>query len=411
MPHELPFDIEAHLADRRGGIHFVAERDGEQLAIGKYSIGDFAKRHQLAVKWAANQALQNGNLLTTMAIEAELERAEIPARTKLNELVAEEQDDKDSATEAASYVDADLIAELAWNDKTRRADFIVYDRTSGDVTRSDTVEVGGATLIPPRCSADITTPGGNIPGTVLLPCEHDETGLDEDQLRHEVEAFVRRYVDLSDHATKLCVEYVLLSWVFDAFDEVPYLALRTADIGRGKSRGLETIGALCYRAILCGGGSTAAATLRLLHFFGGTLVADEYDQRDTELAAELTKIINQGFQARRPLVRCAGEDNTPTAFRCFGPKLFALRKGFADDATESRIISIWMTQRRPGSTVPISLPRAQFDQQGASAAEPIARLAVRQPGQSHHRPGTRGRAPGGSQQPDRAPTHGGSRKR
>ena len=151
--------------------------------------------------------------------------------------------------------------------------------------------------------------------------------------------------------------------MYDSFDEVPYLAFRTADAGRGKSRALETVGALCYRALFVGGGSSPAATLRMLDVFRGTLVADEFDQNvKTDLGAELIRILNQGFQNRRPLVKCDGEDNSPRPFRCFGPKIFALRKRLGDDATESRTISVWMQQRtRPN--IPLCLPRTEFDRQ------------------------------------------------
>ncbi len=215
--------------------------------------------------------------------------------------------------------------------------------------------------VPAICKG-VVTPGGSVQGTVWVPMGWDETGVDEAMLRASVRAFVHRYVELSDAKVCIVVEYIFLTWVHDGLDELPYLAFRTTDFGRGKSRALETGGALCYRPIFCGGGSTAAATLRLSDVFGGTLVADEYGQRETELAAELTRILNQGFQGNRPLVKCDGESNTPRPFRCFSPKRFALRKGFADDATETGTLSIRM-QQRTRDDIPIHPPRARFDRE------------------------------------------------
>lgn len=152
----------------------------------------------------------------------------------------------------------------------------------------------------------------------------------------------------------------MMSWLYDLFDELPYLAFRTADFGRGKSRALETIGSLCYRPMFCGGGSTAAATLRLIDIFRGTLLADEFDQQQqTELAGELNRIVNQGFQKNRPIIKCDGDNNQPKPFKCFGPKIFALRKRFGDVASESRMISITM-KRRTRKDIPINLPREEF---------------------------------------------------
>lgn len=195
------------------------------------------------------------------------------------------------------------------------------------------------------------------PGSVFVPTGFDVSGLDEDQLRSDIADFINRYVELPENMVEIAVNYVLLSWVFDKFDELPYLAFRSAHAGRGKSRALEIVGSLCYRPIVYGGGSTAAATIRLLNLFGGTLIADEFDQRNnSDLAAELTKIINQGFQENRPLLRCEGDKNTPKPCHVYGPKAFALRKGFADDASETRRISIRMTQRSRDD-IPLSLPR------------------------------------------------------
>lgn len=104
-----------------------------------------------------------------------------------------------------------------------------------------------------------------------------------------------------------------------------------------------------------------AATLRLCDVFGGILVADEFCQRaNSELAQEIARILNQGFQRNRPLIKCTGDDNQPTAFSCFGPKLFALRTSLGDNATETRTIFIQMKQRTR-KDIPISLPRAEFD--------------------------------------------------
>lgn len=151
--------------------------------------------------------------------------------------------------------------------------------------------------------------------------------------------------------------------LWSPFDEVPYVAFRTPDIGKGKSRALGIVGALCYRPILCGGGSTAAAILRLLDSLQGTLVVDEFDHnRNSELASAVAQILNQGFQRGRPIVKCVGDDNKPRPFRCFGPKLFALRRGFADDATESRTLSIRMKGRTRRDT-PLNLPRAESERE------------------------------------------------
>lgn len=362
MPDKLPFEIHTHRPDGRGPVQFVAIRDGVEIGIGRYALGDIERRLRLAREWASNSDLWQGLEPNVRDISSELERAEAAARAS----IAEQLDEQASRTglteprEAASFVSEAILAELVWNIRDGRADFVIYDRLTCEVNRAPVVVTANQEIRPPSGCDGIATPGWPYDGAVLLPTEYDETGLDEDRLRTDVEEFICSYVELTSDMQKLCVEYVLLSWIHDSFTELPFLAFRTADAGRGKSRALETIGFLCYRGMLCGGGSTAAGTLRLLDRYGGTLLADEFDQKDSELGSELTRIINQGFQQNRPLVRCDGDANTPKPFKCFGPKVFALRRGFADDASETRIISVTMRQRTR-SDIPLCLPRSDFD--------------------------------------------------
>ena len=102
-------------------------------------------------------------------------------------------------------------------------------RASGSVSTADRVETPAGLLVPPTICKGIVTPGGAIDGNVFVPTEHDAGGEDEVQLRADLAAFVDRYVELPDGATVVAVEYILLSWVHDTFDELPYLAFRTAD--------------------------------------------------------------------------------------------------------------------------------------------------------------------------------------
>jgi hypothetical protein len=49
--------------------------------------------------------------------------------------------------------------------------------------------------------------------------------------------------------------YVLFSWVYDAFNELPYLRVR-GNAGSGKTRLLLMVGSLCYKPIFASGAST-----------------------------------------------------------------------------------------------------------------------------------------------------------
>jgi hypothetical protein len=191
---------------------------------------------------------------------------------------------------------------------------------------------------------------------VLLPSEPEEYGSEE-ALIHEIQAFIHRYVDVSPLFEKIASYYVLLSWVYDAFNELPYLRLR-GDPGSGKTRFLLTVGSLCYKPIFASGASTVSPLFRILDAFRGTLIIDEGDFRQSDERAEIVKILNngnaRGFPVLRTEVSSKGEFN-PTAYAVFGPKLIATRGFFEDRALESRCLTEEMGQHRLRDDIPINL--------------------------------------------------------
>ena len=193
---------------------------------------------------------------------------------------------------------------------------------------------------------------------VLLPSEPEEYGSEEELLA-EIQDFIHRYVDVSPLFEKTASYYVLLSWVYDAFNELPYLRLR-GDPGSGKTRFLLTVGSLCYKPIFASGASTVSPLFRILDAFRGTLIIDEGDFRLSDERAEIVKILNNGNARGFPVLRSEvsgkkGEFN-PRAYAVFGPKLVATRGFFQDRALESRCITEEMNHYRLRDDVPINLP-------------------------------------------------------
>lgn len=192
---------------------------------------------------------------------------------------------------------------------------------------------------------------------VLLPGAPEEYGT-EDQLLADIQRFIHRYVDVSPLYEEIASYYVLFSWVYDGFNELPYLRVR-GDYGTGKTRFLLTVGSLCYKPIFASGASTVSPIFRLLETFQGTLVIDECDFRFSDEKAELVKILNngnvRGFPVLRSDVNTKGEFN-PNAYHVFGPKIVATRGDFEDRALESRFLSEDMGSARLRDDIPINLP-------------------------------------------------------
>src|SRR5581483_8030276 len=97
---------------------------------------------------------------------------------------------------------------------------------------------------------------------VLFASRPEEYGSEHDLLA-DIQSFVHRYADLSASFEQVATYYVILTWLYNAFNELPYLRLR-GDFGTGKTRTLLTIGSLCYKAFFASGASTVSPIFHIL---------------------------------------------------------------------------------------------------------------------------------------------------
>jgi hypothetical protein len=191
---------------------------------------------------------------------------------------------------------------------------------------------------------------------VLFPSEPAEYGT-EQELVEAIRAFIHRYVDISPLFEQIASYYVLFTWVYDAFNELPYLRLR-GDTGSGKTRFLLTVGSLCYKPIFASGASTVSPLFRILDAVRGTLIIDEGDFRFSDEKAEVVKILNNGNARGFPVLRSEsrnGREFSPRAYTVFGPKLVSTRGFFQDRSLESRCLTEETGGRRLRDDIPINL--------------------------------------------------------
>ncbi len=192
---------------------------------------------------------------------------------------------------------------------------------------------------------------------VLLPSKPEIYGSEKDLLS-DIRSFIHRYSDLSPTFEKVATYYVLLTWLYDAFNDLPYLRLR-GDFGTGKTRTLLVIGSICYKSFFASGASTVSPIFHTLDAFCGTLIFDEADFRFSDERAEIVKILNNGNVRGMPVLRTMmnrQREFNPQAFQVFGPKIVATRSGYEDKGLESRFITEQMGGRRLRGDIPINLP-------------------------------------------------------
>lgn len=235
--------------------------------------------------------------------------------------------------------------------------FAVWDGKRVGITHELTLAIGER-LVPYRGDNPLLTNR-----VVLFPSAAADY-IDVQTLAAEITVYVHKYVDLAPAFEKLAVEYVLFTWVYDRFRELPYLRLH-GEYGSGKTRFLQVVGAICRTPIFAGGASTVSPLFHLLDRFQGTLVLDEADFRFSDERAQLVKILNNGNVRGFSVLRSEssnGKEYRPVPYQVYGPKIVAMRGEFEDRALESRFISERSDGRPLRSDIPLNLSDGHADE-------------------------------------------------
>jgi hypothetical protein len=264
-----------------------------------------------------------------------------------------DQKERQLVSTASAVLQDGTIVELMFRPDLRRTLLAIY--SAGRWTLQDKFDLAGDERLVPF------SPGNNLikNEAVLLPSEPKIYGS-EAELVSEIQQFIHRYVDFEPAFEKVATYYVLLTWLYDAFNELPYLRLR-GDYGSGKTRALLILGSLCYKGFFASGASTVSPIFHTLDAFRGTLIFDEADFRFSDERAEVVKILNNGNVRGLPVLRTMmnrQREFNPQAFHVFGPKIVATRGSYEDKGLESRFITAEMGSRELRSDIPINLPES-----------------------------------------------------
>lgn len=227
-----------------------------------------------------------------------------------------------------------------------KASFVGYNIDTGEV-KTLTCVMDRNVKIMPQQGEELAL------GAIKLPSDIAEY-VNMVSLLRDIETHIRCYLDVSDAFRKFGSYYVLLSWLYDRFNTLPYLRF-LGDTGTGKSRGLDVIGGLCYRPTIVSGCITPAPIYRMLRRWGGTMVLDEADLKNSDEYNEVVTILNCGFEKGRPVIRATKDNPDKLQFLpTFGPKVFATRRRFKDTALEARCLTEIMSET-PRDDIPSTL--------------------------------------------------------
>lgn len=251
---------------------------------------------------------------------------------------------------ASAILPTGELVEMVYDPETRKTQFVCG--TADAWGYEESVDLSPAERLVPY------SPANNLVkhGVVLFPSEPEEYG-DEGSLVARIRDFVRRHVEVSEEFELIATYYVLFTWVYDTFHEVPYVRVR-GGYGSGKTRFLLTVGSLCRLPIFASAASTISPVFRLLDSFRGTLILDEGDFRYSDEKSEIVKILNNGNAKGFPVLRTevsSKKEFDPRAYQVFGPKIIATRGFFQDRALESRCVTEDMRGGQIRNGIPLNL--------------------------------------------------------
>lgn len=275
------------------------------------------KENELKKVWESIKKAQRGSVKKKKDKNKEKDAIEIYSKTFKGGAMVE------------TYYDQDL----------EKTGFLVYE--NGKVIKKPCIVMNGETYKPPPPTNSLVS--GRF---VKLPSNITSFGT-EQELFNEIRRFIHEYVEVSDEFEEIASFYVLFSWVYDAFHELPYLRV-LGDYGTGKSRMIKVIGALGYKSIFLNGATSVSAIFRMISEVNGMIALDEGDFRYSDTNHELVKILNSGFQKGIPVFRSEAKPSgskksfDPTPFDVFCPKVLATRRNFQDEALESRCLTYAM---------------------------------------------------------------------
>lgn len=288
--------------------------------------------------------------------------------TGIKKLAQDEKEIKESKADDIKYIYSTSypfpdgrLAEMIHDPQNQTTEFLVLEK--GNIYKKQEVPLG-ETVKDGKRILTILKPFGPFNDMVKYKFIKLANGVskydDNLKLFKEVKQFIRRYVIVPDEFETVASVYVMMTWIYDQFQTLPYLRV-VGLYGTGKTRFLQTVGNLCFKSMIAGGSVTLAAVFRTLSDVHGTFVFDEADFKNSEFWSEIVKILNGGHTVDFPVIRMEANKNDKyktKVFDVYGPKILGSRERFKDVALESRCLSQQLLPIENKNKVPIHLPKS-----------------------------------------------------
>lgn len=164
-----------------------------------------------------------------------------------------------------------------------------------------------------------------------------------EQMFEKLNGLFRRFIDFEDPLfNRLSVIYVVLTYFYDIFDEIPYLQV-FGQKASGKTRLGNLFEGLCFNSFNSSDISDASHYRAISQQPGGvTMIIDEAeDLSSSKRRGLLLRILRSGYRRNGNTTRCSPNGGIKR-FSTFGPRIIINECGIEDSALDSRTIPIHM---------------------------------------------------------------------
>jgi hypothetical protein len=169
--------------------------------------------------------------------------------------------------------------------------------------------------------------------------------------------------------------WVVAGYAHMAFPIFPYLSVTSAQPGCGKTRVLELIAEVAFRAKPLVINPTSAVLYRSLHDSAQVMLIDEFEDATDDGKKAMITVLNAGFQRGAQVPRCVGDEYNVKYFHAYSPKAFSGLSRIPD-TLKTRSIPILMMPRATADKIDPFFP-TEYEQQTRQWRDDAAIWALR----------------------------------
>jgi hypothetical protein len=171
------------------------------------------------------------------------------------------------------------------------------------------------------------------------------------KLISELAAYFARHAKFQNHALPTVLAlWVVAGYAHMAFPIFPYLSITSAQPGCGKTRILELLAEVGFRAKPLIINPTSAVLYRSLHDSAQVMLIDEFEDATDDGKKAMITVLNSGFQRGALVPRCVGDEHNVKYFQAYSPKAFSGLSRIPD-TLRTRSIPILMMPKTKGDKI------------------------------------------------------------